>query len=99
MVSDGEVDTFYTSAGILMNIALDDRWQLTPSFGAGYYNNGHGLNLGLDMEFRSALEMSFELSNGQRVGLAVVHLSNSSLSDANPGTETVQLNWMIPWFR
>jgi lipid A 3-O-deacylase len=91
-----EKDSYYASAGLLLDIPLGERWVLTPSFGAGYYNEGHGLELGLNMEFRSAIELTCRFSNGHRLGIALAHLSNGSLNEVNPGTETLQINWLIP---
>lgn len=96
LFGNGEKDAYYASAGLLMDIPLGERWVLTPSFGGGYYNEGEGLNLGFNMQFRSAIELTYRFNNGHRLGVALAHLSNGSLDEVNPGTETLQLNWLIP---
>ena len=55
-----------------------------------------GLSLGFDAEFRSAIELTKRFSNDHRLGLCFAHLSNGSLSDYNPGTETLGLFYSIP---
>lgn len=86
----------YLSAGILGDFSLGERWYFTPSFGAGYYHQGDGKDLGHDLEFRSTLELSYRFDGGQRVGLSVAHISNASLSDHNPGMEVVKLIYLLP---
>jgi len=92
----GKNDEFYAAIGALMNVELGRGWTFTPSFGAGYYNASSGLDLGFDAEFRSAVELTRCFGNGQRIGLCFAHLSNGSLSDKNPGTESIGLNYAFP---
>ena len=87
---------FYAAAGVLLNLELGRDWVLTPSFGGGYYNASSGLDLGFDAEFRTAVELAKRFRNGQRIGISLAHLSNGSLSDQNPGTETVGFSYSIP---
>ena len=92
----GKNKEYYAAVGMLINIELGHNWILTPSFGAGYYNAANGLSLGFDAEFRSAIELTKRFSNDHRLGLCFAHLSNGSLSDYNPGTETLGLFYSIP---
>ena len=39
------------------------RYTFTPSFGAGYYNDGDGKKLGNNLEFRTTFEVSYKLEN------------------------------------
>ena len=87
---------FYAAAGVLMDLRLGPKWVLTPSFGGGYYNAEHGLDLGFDMQFRTALELARRFGRGYRIGVGLSHLSNGSLNDKNPGTETLHLSLSIP---
>ena len=68
----------------------------TPGFGGGYYNAASGLDLGFDAEFRSSLELSRRFRNGSRLGFVFAHVSNGSLGDKNPGSETLGLNCAVP---
>ena len=92
----GKNDEFYAAAGVLADVELGRGWVLTPSFAAGYYNASSGLDLGFDAEFRTALELAKRFRNGHRLGISLAHLSNGSLSDQNPGTETVGVAYSIP---
>lgn len=86
----------YLSGGVLGDFSLGERWHFTPSFGAGYYRQGDGKDLGHELEFRTTLELSFSLGNGQRLGVSLAHISNASLSDKNPGMEVVKLIYLLP---
>lgn len=95
-VGTGKNNEFYAALGLLMNIELGRGWVLTPAFGGGYYKASGGLDLGLDAEFRSSLELARRFTNGHRVGICLSHLSNGALSDRNPGTETIGIVYSIP---
>ena len=92
----GRNDEFYAAVGVLADVELGRGWVLTPSFGAGYYKASSGLDLGFDAEFRTAVEVARRFGRGQRLGLCFAHLSNGSLSDTNPGTETLGISYSIP---
>ena len=92
----GKNDEFYAAAGVLADVELGRGWVFTPSFGAGYYNASSGLDLGFDAEFRTAVELARRFGRGQRLGLCFAHLSNGSLSDTNPGTETLGISYSFP---
>ena len=70
---------------------------LTPSFGAGIYNDGSGKKLGNDLQFRTAFELSYELKNKNRIGISFSHISNANLGDKNPGVEILSLSYHIPY--
>ena len=85
----------YYYAGLrLPFVAFDDpRWRVTPSFAAGVYDtkDNDRIDLGGPVEFRSALEFSYALSEWLRIGVYVAHLSNASLYERNGGAETAGL--------
>jgi len=70
---------------------------LTPSFGVGYYDDGDGKKLGNNIEFRTTLEVSYQLKNKNRIGLSFGHISNADLGDNNPGVEILNLSYQIPF--
>tara|TARA_X000000950_G_scaffold180762_1_gene219231 strand:+ start:8471 stop:9001 length:531 start_codon:yes stop_codon:yes gene_type:complete len=70
---------------------------LTPSFGGGYYNDGSGKNLGNDIQFRTSLELTYELKNSNRIGISFSHISNANLGDKNPGVEILSFSYHIPY--
>ena len=69
----------------------------TPSFGAGIYNDGSGKKLGNDLQFRTSLEVSYELKNKNRIGVSFSHISNANLGDKNPGVEILSISYHIPY--
>lgn len=74
-----------------------NKWKLTPSFGIGYYEDGDGKKLGHNIEFRSTLEVSYELKNLDRIGLSFGHISNANIGDKNPGVEIFSLSYQKPF--
>ncbi len=69
----------------------------TPSFGAGIYDDGSGKKLGNDLQFRTSLELSYELDNKNRIGISFSHISNANLGDKNPGVEILSFSYHIPY--
>ena len=69
----------------------------TPSFGAGYYDDGNGKKLGNNIEFRTTLEISYQLQNKNRIGLSFGHISNANIGDKNPGVEIISLSYQMPY--
>ena len=65
----------------------------TPSVGIGYYDDGDGKKLGNDIEFRSTLEISYQLKNKNRIGLSFGHISNANIAEDNPGVEVLSLSY------
>ncbi len=91
--SDGAV---YGAAGILIDVFFGRRVVVTPSFGAGYYEEGDGKDLGHDIEFRSQIEIAYRFDDRSRLGLAFSHISNVSIGDINPGVEILNLYYSVP---
>ena len=94
----------YFIAGIYLEdnigtLFLDEpsNFLLTPSFGAGYYDDGDGKKLGNNIEFRTTLEVSYQLKNKNRIGLSFGHISNANLGDNNPGVEIICLTYQIAY--
>ncbi len=69
----------------------------TPSIGAGIYNDGSGKKLGNDIQFRTSVEVSYELKNKNRIGISLSHISNANLSDKNPGVEILSFSYHVPY--
>jgi len=86
--SDGAA---YLRAGFTRDFPFARRWNANVTMAAGAYVKGHGKDLGRGLEFRSALDVSFEVSPGMRLGAALAHLSNAGVSKRNPGIETLTL--------
>lgn len=90
---DGSV---YGYGGFNWDIPLiDNQLYVVPNFVAGAYAQGDGKDLGGAIEFRSGIEVDYQLPNGNRVGVALNHISNASIYDKNPGAEVVLINYSI----
>ena len=74
-----------------------NKYYFTPSFGAGFYDDGSGKNLGNDIQFRTSLELSYELKNKNRIGISFSHISNANLADKNPGVEILSFSYHVPY--
>ena len=72
-------------------------YRFTPSFGAGYYDDGDGKKLGNDLEFRTTLEISYEMKDKSRIGFSFGHVSNANLGNKNPGVEIISLSYQFPY--
>ena len=67
---------------------------ITPSFAPGYYNDGDGKDLGSPLEFKTEVQMSFDISDSTHLGMSYNHISNASLGDKNPGANSYMLNFL-----
>ena len=78
-------------------IGNKNKWNFTPSFGAGYYDDGNGKKLGNKIEFRTTLEISYQLNNYDRLGFSLGHISNANIGNKNPGVEIISLSYQKPF--
>ena len=68
---------------------------ITPSFAPGYYNSGgKGKDLGFPLEFKSEVQVSFDLSESSHLGMSYNHISNASLGKRNPGANSYMFNFL-----
>ena len=95
---------FYLISGIYLEdnlgelvIGEENNWNFTPSFGAGYYDDGNGKKLGNKIEFRTTLEFSYQLKNNDRIGISFSHISNANIGNKNPGAEIISLSYQKPF--
>ena len=75
----------------------ENKWNFTPSFGLGYYDEGSGKKLGSKLEFRTTLELSYQLNNNDRIGFSLGHISNANIGNKNPGVEIISLSYQKPF--
>ena len=68
--------------------------KITPSFTPGLYHEGDGKDLGHMLEFKSEVQLSFDLSKNTELGFSYNHLSNASLGDKNPGANSYMFNFL-----
>ena len=95
---------FYLISGIYLEdnigdlfVGKDNNWNFTPSFGVGYYDDGNGKKLGNKIEFRTTLEISYQLVNKDRIGISFGHISNANIGNKNPGVEIISLSYQKPF--
>ena len=67
---------------------------ITPSFAPGYYGAGNGKDLGYPLEFKTEIQMSYDLSNTTHLGMSYNHISNAILGDKNPGANSYMFNFL-----
>ena len=67
---------------------------VTPSFTPGFYKEGEGKDLGHPLEFKSEVQLSFDLSKNTNLGMSYNHISNASLGDKNPGANSYVFNFL-----
>ena len=88
-----EKSAFYLYSGVQAEYELGFL-TITPSFAPGYYNYGNGKDLGYPLEFKSEVQMSFNLSDSSHLGMSYKHISNASLGTKNPGANSYMLNFL-----
>lgn len=95
VTTDGSL---YGYGGFTWDVSLiDNQLYIVPNFAVGGYSQGdNGKDLGYGLEFRSGIELDYQLPSTHRVGVAFNHISNASLGDKNPGAETILVNYSIP---
>jgi len=86
----------YIYSGLRKDIEILEKWFFTPSFALGYYDRGNSKDLGYNLEFRSQIEFSYKLKSS-RIGFNLNHISNASIGDTNPGTESATISLIRPF--
>jgi len=94
MTSDSAI---YGIVGIFIEEKIGKNFFFTPNFGIGAFSKGNGKDLGHVVEFRSTLEISYQLKNKNRIGLSMGHFSNAGIGDTNPGTEILSLSYQVSY--
>ena len=80
-------NAFYLYTGVQAEYELGF-FTITPSFAPGYYNEGGGKDLGYPIEFKSEVQMSFDLGDSSQMGMSYNHISNASFGTKNPGANS-----------
>lgn len=86
MNSDGG---YWAYAGVRYDWTLSPKWILTPNFAVAGYEDGGGMDLGHGLEFRTGLDLGYQLTDHSRLALGIYHMSNAYLGKENPGSESV----------
>ena len=88
-----EKNAFYLYSGVQAEYNLGFL-TITPSFAPGYYNYGDGKDLGSPLEFKTEVQMSFDLGESTHLGMSYNHISNASLGNKNPGANSYMFNFL-----
>jgi len=70
------------------------KMNITPSFTPGLYGKGDGKDLGHMLEFKSEVQLSFDVLKNSELGFSYNHISNASLADKNPGANSYMFNFL-----
>ena len=77
-------------SGFETNIG-QDKLYLNLSSSAGFYQNGNGKDLGNILQFKSEVNIFFDLNELSKIGFGSHHISNAGISSVNPGTNNYYL--------
>ena len=88
-----ENSAVYIYTGFEWNVDMGS-FTFTPSFAPGLYHKGDGKDLGHVREFKSEVQLSFDLSQSSKIGFSYNHVSNASLGDKNPGANSYMFNFL-----
>ena len=91
-VSGTDEDQIWAYGGFRWDLT-DGPWIPTIGFAVAAYDEGDGKDLGGVIEFRSSIDLAYQFDNGSRLGLSFYHLSNASIYDINPGSESLVLTY------
>ena len=91
--SDG---AFHLFVGFSIDVPIGKGPLVRGSFAPGYFNRGHGKDLGYPLEFRSSVEIGWRFDGGWSLGIEWYHLSNARLGDINPGDASLLLTLTLP---
>jgi hypothetical protein len=94
-----ERGTNFVSAGVLYTLEMSSGLKLSAGWAPTFYDMSHGWDLGAKLNFYSFIEAGYGFKNGHVMSLRFGHLSNAGLGYRNPGTETVQLSFAVPFLR
>jgi lipid A 3-O-deacylase len=86
----------YGYGGFLFDASVIDHLWVTPSLAVGGFHRGGGKDIGSVVEFRSALELSYQFDNKARLGVRFEHISNAGISNTNPGVENFWVVFSVP---
>jgi lipid A 3-O-deacylase len=88
-----ENSAVYVYSGVEWNFDLGGI-NFTPSFAPGLYEKGDGKDLGHTLEFKTEVQLSYNISNDTSFGMSYNHISNASLGNKNPGANSYEINFL-----
>ena len=91
ILTENNTQYFYTGIQAQYKIG---KMNLVPSFSPGLYGKGDGKDLGHVVEFKSEVQLSFDLFTDSELGFSYNHISNASLGKKNPGANSYMFNFI-----
>ncbi|MCH2546725.1 MAG: acyloxyacyl hydrolase [Alphaproteobacteria bacterium] len=88
--------SLYTYAGLTYDWEFFNNWHIAPNVAAGMYRQHSSKDLGGKFQFRSGIELGYDLPNEHRLGIAFHHLSNAGMYGKNPGVEQFMVTYSVP---
>ena len=88
-----ENSAVYIYSGVECNFDLGGI-NFTPSFAPGLYEEGDGKDLGHVIEFKTEVQLSYNISKDTSLGMSYNHVSNASLGSKNPGANSYEINFI-----
>ena len=88
-----ENNAAYAYTGIQAQYSLG-KLNIIPSFTPGIYGKGDGKDLGHAIEFKSEIQLSFDIFSQSELGISYNHISNASLGEKNPGANSYIFNFL-----
>jgi len=67
--------------------------KIIPSFTPGFYDEGDGKDLGMALEFKSAIKLGFDIFKNSKIGYSYSHISNNDWGSINPGVDNQQISF------
>ena len=86
-------DAIYVYTGYQLN-QKSKSTTFAPSFAIGLYDEGDGKDLGHTIEFKTQIQILFDISSSSEIGISYNHISNASLGDKNPGANSYMFNFI-----
>ena len=69
-------------------------FNITPSFTPGLYDKGNGKDLRHVIEFKTEIQISYNISKKSEIALSYSHISNANLGENNPGANSYMFNYI-----
>ena len=91
IITENNAQYFYTGLQAQYKIG---KLNVVPSFTPGLYGKGDGKDLGHVVEFKSEVQLSFDLFSDSELGFSYNHISNASLGKKNPGANNYMFNFI-----
>ncbi len=85
--------------GFSVDVPLGRHFALRGSFAPSAYAKGHGKELYSVLQFRSGIEAAWRIGERLRLGVEFYHVSNASITEYNPGEDSLVLTVAVPLSR